>query len=350
MKHNLWPQSVLLLLLAACTTTSSTPDAGQPPVATWHAALEGEAVGGALLSVWGASPTDVWAVGGTLGNGGENVVLRYDGTRLTRVSPGGTHTWWWVAGSAANNVWMVGESGHATRWDGSAFVAHDVPLNVTLWGVWTDAPDNVWVVGGTPGGGAGRPNDVVFHWDGSAWTQETLPGVPRNASLFKVWGTSSTDLYAVGEFGTIWHREGTTWTLESATYAPPLATGTLFTVWGCDAANVFAVGGSAILHRTAAGWAKTSATMAGGANGVTCANNVVQVVGFGGLKLRGEGETWTDQSFASPFGDMHASWADGAGNIWAVGGDWLSPARNGVVRDGLLARYSVTAPPLAISP
>lgn len=331
------------------STTTGTPESG-PPGPAWHTALEGDVVGGALLSVWGASPTDVWAVGGALGNGGENVVLRFNGTQLTRVHPGGTHTWWWVAGSSASNVWMVGEHGQAVRWDGTAFVDHPVGLDVTLWGVWTSAQDNVWVVGGSPGGGAARPNDVVFHWDGTAWTRETLPGTARNASLFKVWGTSSQDLHVVGEFGTLWHRDAGGWTLESDMFQPPLATGTLFTVWGCDAANVWAVGGTAILHRTAAGWARSDAPMAGGANGVTCVNGTVTVVGFGGLKLRRDGTAWEDQSFGVPFADMHAAWADGAGNVWAVGGDWLSPSRSGVTREGLLARYSVDAPPTSISP
>src|SRR6202012_123736 len=102
---------------------------------------------------------------------------------------------------------------------------------------------------GTPEGGTAAPNDVVLHWDGSAWTQEALPGAPLGRSLNKVWGASSTDLYAVGEAATIWHRQGTTWAQETNP-----ATSNLLTVFGCSATDVYAVGGQDVLHSDGAAW------------------------------------------------------------------------------------------------
>src|SRR5689334_23287934 len=106
-------------------------------------------------------------------------------------------------------------------------------------------PDDAWAVGGTPDSGTGKPNDIVLRWDGASWTQDTLPGAPLGVTLFKVWGTSSDDLYVVGEQGTIWHRTAGAWTFEGDA---ALTQSRLFTVHGCGKDDVFAVGGPTVLH------------------------------------------------------------------------------------------------------
>lgn len=320
-------------------------DGGAPGEPAWQVVAEGTAVGGAVLSVWGASAQDVFLVGGSLGNGGESVVWHHDGTALQRLHPGGTETYWWVSGWDGTHVYMVGEHGRVTTYNGQSFQDLPRPLDVTLWGVQAFAADDVWVVGGSPGRHTSQPNDIVRHYNGTDWVEETLPGTPLGASLFKVWGTSAQDLYVVGEYGTLWHRSATGWVLQSADYSPALAQGTLFTVHGCDTGNVWAVGGNALLHQTGGVWAPHPEATVRGANGINCSAGAVTVVGFGGLKLRITDTGVQDATFDQPFGDMHAAWTDEGGNVWVVGGDWLSPARPGVDREGLLARFSAQPPP-----
>jgi hypothetical protein len=307
-----------------------------PPA--WQTVYDGTELGGALLSVWGSGPSDVYAVGGPLGNDGfEAVAIHYDGSSWEQLDPGGADSFWWVGGSGADDVWMVGEKGRITHWDGASFEEHLRPTTATLWGVWAASPDDAWAVGGTPEGGTAAPNDLVLHWDGSAWSQETLPGAPLGRSLYKVWGTSSEDLYVVGEAGTVWHREGSTWTLESE---PPIATSTLFTVYGCGAGDVYAVGGSSVLHSEGAAWTAVDVALTNQVNGVTCgAPGEVLIVGFGGLKQRLVDGTWIDEFAQEPYADMHATWADGQGTFWTVGGDFLSHATAGKARKAVLGRY-----------
>jgi hypothetical protein len=294
-------------------------------------------LGGAVVSAWGTGPDDVYVVGGPLGNTGfEAVAVHFDGSAWARLSPGGADGFWWVSGSGAKDVWMVGEHGRIAHWDGAAF--HDfTPLTTaTLWGVWAASPTDAWAVGGTPEGGTAAPNDIVLHWDGTTWTQEALPGTPLGRTLYKVWGTASDDLYAIGESGTVWHRKGTSWAQE----ANP-ATSNLFTVYGCSATDVYAVGGGDVLHSDGGGtWTKLPVTLDNSVNGVTCnPGGAVLVVGFGGLKQRLVDGGWVDDFTSMPNGDLHGSWADGRGAFWAAGGDFVSMPSPGKARRAIIARY-----------
>lgn len=307
----------------------------------WRVVFDDGALDRAALAVWGDAATSVFVVGGPLGNTGrETLALHWvsddDGGTWTDLEPGGAETLWWVHGLSASDVWMVGEKGRIDHWDGSAF-SHATPLtNATLWGVVAFAKDDVWAVGGTPEGDATEEDDVVLHYDGSGWVRETLPGAPLHRALFKVWGRSKDDLFAVGEAGVIWHRTAAGWVVESD---PPVASGTLFTVAGCGDAT-FAVGGADLLERKGGAWSKVPVPLGNGANGVTCTSaDDLAVVGFGGLKRRRVAGKFVDDFTSAPHGDLHAVWADGAGAYWAVGGDFVSKPKPDAARNGVVARY-----------
>ncbi len=340
--------SVALLGATGCAGPHGTGGSGGDAAApAWQVVYDGDTLGGSLLSAWGTGPDDVLAVGGPLGNSGFTAVaVHYDGSTWTKLSPGGSDSFWWVGGSGAGDVWMTGENGRITHWDGITFRDQPWPTTATIWGVWAASPTDAWAVGGTPEGGTAAPNDIVLHWDGSAWTQDALPGTPLGRSLNKVWGTSSDDLYAVGESATIWHRTGTTWALE-----PNPATSNLFTVFGCSATDVYAVGGQDVLHSDGGGtWTEVAVTLGNSVNGVTCnPGGEVLLVGFGGLKQRLVNGAWIDEFTTEPYGDLHGSWADGQGAFWAAGGDFASAASPGTPRRAILARYGAgTVPPLPL--
>jgi len=320
----------IAILLVGCPSESTPP----PHTPGWSIIAESE-LDRAVLSVWGSGET-VFAVGGSLGNGRPTLALRWDGKAFRELAPGGTETFWWVNGTSPNDVWMVGEKGRIAHFDGNAFAPHTSGTTATLWGVWAFAANDVWAVGGTPGGGTAQPNDVVLHFDGNAWKPESLPDAPLGRSLFKVWGTSSNDLYVVGEAGTIWHRKAAGWVLESKT---PLATGTLFTVYGCAANDVYAVGGNDVLHSDGTTWSRVTIDLSSQVNGVSCAGGKIAIVGMGGLKQRLVAGKWIDEFAVEPFADLHAVWADANGDFWAGGGEWLSASSPGKARRGVIARY-----------
>lgn len=320
-----------LLPLLGCAVLAACP------APAWQVVFDGKDQDRAVLSVWGAGASDVYAVGGALGNGQPTLALRFDGRAWHDLAPGGTGTLWWVAGSGPTDVWMVGTEGRLLHWDGATFVEHVSVTAATLWGVWATSPTDAWAVGGTPGGGRSpsADNDLVLHWDGAAWTREVLPRT-LGVALFKVWGIGDGELYAVGEGGVIWHRSGGAWRLESE---PPVASGTLLTVAGCGPNEVYAVGGQDVLRSDGTHWTREAVTLSGTVDGVSCGTGGVVLVGTGGVKLRREGGAWVDDSSHEPYAELHGAWADESGAFWAVGGDFFTgplPMRS---RHGVVARY-----------
>lgn len=330
-------RGVLMLAVVGAALACTPPSTPDKP--GWQVVAEGTQVGGPILSAWGAGGNHLILVGGPVGNGSESLVYRWDGSTVSRLHPGGTETFWWTSGTSPNDVWMVGEHGRITHFDGTNFQDHTRPVDATLWGVIAFAANDVWAVGGMPGRGSAMPNDLVFHFDGTSWARETLPGEARNTALLKTWGTSSNDLYVVGERATIWHRTAAGWTLESALDNPPLATGTLFSVHGCSGDDVYAAGGESLLHRTNGRWSKVALTNATFINGVSCGPGRVVLAGFGGFKMRILDSGTVDESDSRPFADLHGVWNDSEGGSWVVGGDWTSHATNGATREGAIARW-----------
>jgi len=327
---------------AASPHPRASPDAGS----AWQVVLQD--LTPTLLCAWGTAPDDVFAVGGSLGNGTPTAVLHYDGTSWTDLHATGTDTFWWAHGTGDGDVWFVGTSGRITHWDGTQFTDFDSGTTATIFGVWTASASDAWAVGGTPSGGTSQPNDVLLHYDGTSWTPSPLPQT-LGRTFFKVWGTGSDNLYVVGEYGTIWHRTGTTWALEAD--SPPLATGNLTTVNGCSASEVYAVGGEDVLVWDGAGWTRANVSLENGVNGVSCASpGDVVIVGFGGLKQRLVGGTWVSDFADDPHEDLHGAWADPSGAFWAVGGDFESAPQPGASRLGTVAHYGTASVGTTLNP
>jgi hypothetical protein len=274
--------------------------------------------------------------------------LHYDGRRWKDLAAGGADTFWWTHGTSASDTWIVGEHGRITHWDGVVFTEHAAITTATLYGVWAAATNDVWAVGGTPESGISQPNDVVLHFDGTSWAPSPLPRVFGRA-FFKVWGTAAGNLYIVGEAGTIWHRTGSMWTLESE---PPIARGNLTTVAGCSTHEVYAVGGRDVLRSDGTTWSRVNVALTNDVSGVACASpgNVV-IVGSGGLKQRLVGGQWLDDFGAEPYDiELHGAWADMTGAYWAAGGDYVTSPKPGASRLGAIAYYGRSVPATTIAP
>ena len=120
-------------------------------------------------------------------------------------------------------VTAASPDGWATQTSGTAW---------TLYGVWGTSPTDVFAVG---------ENGTILHYDGASWGSMSS-GV--SGVLFGVWGSSSTDVFAVGETGVICHYDGDSWSSMSSGVNKQLQG-----VWGTDNDSVFAVGYSGtILH------------------------------------------------------------------------------------------------------
>lgn len=334
---------------AACSATpppGPTADAAPAPP-QWRSVLEN--LDGSVLSVWGPSAREIYAVGGPLGNEGfESLVLRYDGARWSRLRPGGAASFWWVAGSSSTDVWMVGEKGRITHYDGRAFVEHTPLTTSTLFGAWAASATDAYAVGGAAEGGRGPQNDVLLHWNGTAWAREALP-TEEGRALFKVWGRGPNDVFVVGEAGLVWHRTERGWQREAND--PPLARGTLLTVFGCEGGVTYAVGGRDVLRREADVWKRVDLELLNDVNGGACGRDgAVVLVGLGGLKQRYVQNTWIDDFGTKPYADLHGAFIDADGALWAVGGGFLGAPKPNARRNGVIARYGAAAISSEVAP
>ena len=95
---------------------------------------------GAILSFWGDSADDVFAVGGSmLEGGGDGIILRHQGDAWTRMTVDAP-TLWWVHRFSATDVWAVGELGTVLHYDGNDWTTVQTGMDYTLWGTWGASP------------------------------------------------------------------------------------------------------------------------------------------------------------------------------------------------------------------
>ena len=160
-----------------------------------------------VWGMWGASPEDMWAVGGPAG-AGTGFIWRYRGDAWEAVvleaglpSPS---AWFKVWGSRADDVWFCGIDGALLHWDGTAFEAVDSGTTrnlLTLHG----RPDGSLV---TAVGGAFSAT-LVESAAGGAWTDVTPTGdVPLQT--FGVYHRDQA-AWAVGMQAVVLRRDDAGW-------------------------------------------------------------------------------------------------------------------------------------------
>jgi len=299
------------LLLTACP---SDPEG-------WGPAFDASETGW-LLSVWGPSGDDLYAVGGTPDKA---AVMHFDGSTWDPVDLGlEAPLLNWTYGFSSSDITTVGADGTILHYDGSAWTAQTTTTTEDLWGVWGAAPDDLWAVGGR---GRAEGQQTILHYDGQSWTKIKTPALtrPNVFAFFKVWGSAADDVYVVGQRGAVLHYDGQAWTEQLVGTSEDLVS-----VWGTSKDNVVIVGGRnngqiALWNGTT--WQQKSLAPLGGLNGVWLRNNAVaHVVGTDGTLATVDLSTleYVDQTplEVKPVLDFHAVFGDSQDRLTAVGGSF----------------------------
>lgn len=287
----------------------------------------------ALLSIAGRGPNEMYAVGGDPGDGFGPFVLYYDGSVWRRLNTGASGDLWWISVTPIDgDFYLAGGGGLVLRFDPDARTFEQIPTPGTevLFGIWGASANDLWVVGGDdefPDVGG-----VLWHYNGTSWTvYDTTTirpgGVPR---LFKVWGRSADEIYAVGLRGITLRYNGQAWTeLTNSSMRP------LFTVHGND--NLVAASGGfvdgVILELEGDQFVQRPSDNVQQMNGIFIPPSGDGVaVGITGDIARRLGGVWEEggDGLDTPL-DFHAAWIDGEGGIWAVGGDLSLALSEGMV-------------------
>lgn len=306
--------AVVLLLgagLAACAGADATSD----QTGTWTVNhIEDR---GALLSVWGSSPTDIWAAGGQVDRG---LLLHGDGTGWTAADIDAPAMLTWVYGFSAEDIYAVGDRGLILHYDGSDWTQVASGTDLPLYGIWGHSGDDVWIAGGDPASTGGTA--VLLRGSGDRFERVLIPTELAPAALYKAYGFSADDFIAVGSGGTVLRWDGV-WRTEPTPTAEPL-----FSLWGRGEDDIYAVGGytrGEVLHYDGATWRRVAEETPDGLSGVfTTRDGPAIAVGTDSyvLELMLDGsEVEPEMPVLDPVPSLHGVWGDGAGTIYAAGGD-----------------------------
>ena len=137
-------------------------------------------------------------------------------------------------------AWLALPPFDALAADGSLCVWNPMSsgTSVTLFSVWGSSDTDVFAVG--EGG-------CILHYDGSQWS---LMNSGSTEVLRGVWGTGPSDVFAVGEHGTVLHFDGSSWSTGPGS---PLSFN-ITDVWGSSPADFYAVGEKYIAHFNGSTW------------------------------------------------------------------------------------------------
>ncbi|MBI5845292.1 MAG: hypothetical protein HZB23_11555 [Deltaproteobacteria bacterium] len=186
-------------------------------------------------AVWGASSNNIWAVGLY------GCILHYNGSAWSyygRVNTEGLNKIW---GTAADNIYAVGDRGVILHYNGSAWSQMAAPATLNpLNAIWGSAPNDIWAAG---------PADA-FHFDGISWNV-----MPYIENVTDLWGTASNNIYAATFSRRIMHYDGVNWTEVYLDPQPIIFKG----IWGSSATDIYAVGensgtGGRIVHYDGNSW------------------------------------------------------------------------------------------------
>jgi hypothetical protein len=267
--------------------------------------------------VWGSAANNVYAANHT-------GMLRWNGSAWSHVAAVRWRTLHDVWGSGSSNVWGVGDKGELVRWDGTAWTLFrydgtsvaakglgdfDTPArSYSLQAVWGTAANNVFAVG---------DSGMVLRYNGTAWTRMTTPTTAR---LTDVWGSGASDVYATTASGQLIRFNGSTWATVAAVQAP----GALHGVWGTAANNVYAVGDGGLVYRyNGSAWQRIRLPTRSAlyAVGGTSASNLF-VGGADGALYRYSGSAWIPEKALNGTSLVRGFWGTGT-DVFAAGNGGL---------------------------
>ncbi|HRX86232.1 MAG TPA: hypothetical protein P5572_14525, partial [Phycisphaerae bacterium] len=311
-----------LALVAAVGCESTNPPGDAKYV--WSTAAD--APGAALLSVHGTSADNVYAVGADDGHG--PLVLHWNGSAWERLASGVTGDFWWVH-AVGDTVYMTGSDANIVRYANGTFERMTTPglgKNI-VFGLWAASPSDVYAVGSKSG-----RNGFIWHYDGTAWTEVNLPtDIPQDDNhdipqFVKVWGTSATDVWVVGEQGVILRGNAA----DGFELVPDPSEDFLFTVHGVGE-RVVAVGANGVVLDVGSQVTQTKIEDSALLQGVWVSNTgeIWATGAQGGIyRNRSDGFSRENTGITREIQSLHAVWVDPDDGVWAVGGNVLDTSLN----------------------
>ncbi len=291
-----------------------------------------------ILSFWGGSPKDLWAVGV------RGLALHWEGTAWTSVPTGTTNGLLAISGNATDilavsTTHFVLRRGRdpAAGWQ-TDFVYKGYLSQ--LFSVWASEDSSFWTGGGwltDPAGSEFVVDQVNVSPDG---------GLARRVGgrlgysferVRAIWGLSSEDLWAVGSYGLAYHRTTAKTGVPAWEPVQTQSESTLQAVHGSAVDNVWLVGNTGTVrhwtNQAPAPWEVVEVPTRETLNAVwSFGPNDVWVAGNAGVVLHFDGSRWTSMfvpkvtqvsvpgSTQEEGADLYAMWGSSPNDLW-IGGD-----------------------------
>ncbi|HVM96806.1 MAG TPA: hypothetical protein VMT89_10470, partial [Candidatus Acidoferrales bacterium] len=188
-----------------------------------------------LFGIWGASASDIWAVGGNpTDESGGGLLLHFDGiswstTDLSSLLPNGIPTLYKVWGRGAGDVYAVGRNGMILHYDGMAWSI--IPSNTTQPLFTVHGNDSLVAVSGGFAGG------VILESQGDPFIDRAPVGSPQMNGVFV---PPDGQAVAAGIVGSLALRGADGWSLANTGLTTPLD---FHSTWVDPDGGIWAVGG-----------------------------------------------------------------------------------------------------------
>jgi hypothetical protein len=184
---------------------------------------------------------------------------------------------------------------------------HSVPSGTTsaLYDLWGSSASDVWAVGA---------DNTFRRWDGSVWSPVTNPW-PGHLPLTGLWGSGPNDVWALGIHRLHW--DGSSW----SNFDSGMMDWRTVDAWGSGPNDVWGVGDIGVVeHWDGSSWSHSRAAadiaILSGVWG--SGPNDVWAVGSSGTLLRWNGSAWLS-AVSGTTNSLNDVWGSGPNDVWAVG-------------------------------
>ena len=176
-----------------------------------------------FLDIWGSSSSDVFVSGKS--------VLHYDGSTWSKMESDTIKT---IDG---DNIWGLpsgdvytdgGGPKEILHYDGSTWSVIESPVYLSYKsGIWCSSPSNIFLP---------AADGHIYYYNGLDWfDMET----EAEKDLNDIWGSSATDAFAVGEYGTVLYYDGSLPLTTTTTTTDAITTTTTTNGGGCLSKEIY---------------------------------------------------------------------------------------------------------------
>jgi hypothetical protein len=134
------------------------------------------------------------------------------------------------------------------RYDGTAWQTFPVPVgDMYITDMWGTSTSDLYAVGGR----FESPTQLVMHYNGSSWS--VVQEIRAETGAHAVWSSSPTDVFVGQNLPSLQRFDGSAWAPMTTPSPSPI-----YGLWGTAANDVFAATDNVMLHFDGSGWTSTT--------------------------------------------------------------------------------------------